>query len=157
MVEGNPFGDGALPGDGELSGWNDGAEGSGQSGGRTGAKVEINRPEAGGLVAVPMEDGLAVAGDGDGVGVKVGLTAVVAQEADGQEGAGFQGGEDVSEAGVGGKEWDVELSGVCGFDGGSIWETNVDRVRGCDGFEGADGAANHEIVAGGSGVGDGRY
>jgi hypothetical protein len=80
---------------------------------------------------------------------------VVAQEADREEGSGFEGGKDVCEASGRGEQRNVERGGVSRLNGGAVWEADVDRVVGGDRFEKAGRALDHEVVAGGACVGYG--
>ena len=59
---------------------------------------EVDGPEIGGGRSSAGEDGGSVEGDVDSVGVKSGGATVVAELADGEEGAGGEGGEDVGDA-----------------------------------------------------------
>ena len=70
--------------------------------------------------ACAVEDGGAVEGDGDRVGGEGGGASVIAEGADGNEGAGCEGGEDVGGACRWWEHRKVEKGGVGGGDGAAV-------------------------------------
>lgn len=100
---------------------------------------EIDGPEVGGGGTGAGENGGAVEGDVDGVGVESGGAAVVAEEANGEEGTRGKSWEYVCEACGGREKRKVEGGCVGGVNGAAVWKENGDagigdgaiEVRGC--------------------------
>ena len=105
-----------------MGGWSVVGGGVGEDVARWSGWWKMELPEASGGGALAAQDWSAVEGDGDGICGEGGYAAMIAQFADGDEGAGGEGWKNVGFAGGRGKQRDVKERGVGGGDGAAIRE-----------------------------------
>ena len=93
--------------------------------------------------------------DGDGVSVKGGGTASIAELANGEQRMGVEIGKEMGSGGGGRECWKVKGSCSCGVHGAAIWKVDTDRVAvGC--VRKCRGLGKSEEVNGAASVGDGK-